>query len=72
MIVYINDKEVTIFKGARIMDALLAFSKEAFEQVRAGNWIVTDQFGFRTEPDGPLSEGQHLTLKPQNSPTTHE
>jgi hypothetical protein len=62
MKVYIDNKEVHIFSGARIRDALLAFSPHMLRMVLAGNLSVSDRFGNPTEVDGPLIDGQRLTL----------
>jgi hypothetical protein len=63
MKVSINDKEISIFAGARIQDAVLAYSPRSLRMVAAGTLSVFDRFGNRTDPDGPLIEGQRLTLK---------
>jgi hypothetical protein len=63
MKVYINDKEVHIFSGACIRDALLAHSPRSIKLVATGKLSVFDRFGNRTEIDGPLIDGQRLTLK---------
>ena len=63
MKVTINDTEISIFQGARIRDALLAYSPRSLRMVIAGTLSVIDRFGNLTEPDGPITEGQQLTLK---------
>jgi hypothetical protein len=63
MKVYINNKEISIFKGARIQDAVLAYSPRLLRMVANGVVSVFDRLGNLTEPDGPLIEGQRLTLK---------
>jgi hypothetical protein len=63
MIVYINNTEINIFKGARIRDAILAYSLHTLKMVQTGKLSIFDRFGNLTEPDGPLIEGQRLTLK---------
>jgi hypothetical protein len=63
MKVYINAKEISIFKGARIQDAVLTYSTRSHRMVITGTLSVFDRFGNRTEPDGPLIEEQRLTLK---------
>ncbi len=63
MKVYINTKEISIFQGARIQDAVHAYSPRSLRMVITGTLSVFDRFGNRTEPDGPLIEGQRLTLK---------
>jgi len=63
MIVCINDKEITIFKGARLADAVLSYSKHSYKMVKSGYLAIFDRFGFLTEADGPALEGQHFFLK---------
>ena len=63
MKVYINNKEISIFKGARIQDAVLVYSPRSLRMVTTGTLSVFDRFGNRTGLDGPLIEGQRLTLK---------
>ena len=63
MKIYINNKELRVFQGARIRDAILACSPRLLHLVLAGKLAVHDRFGNRTELDGPLIEGQRLTLK---------
>jgi hypothetical protein len=68
MKVYINNKEMRIFKGACIQDALLAYSPRLIKMVLSGKLSVFDRFGNLTELDGPLVEGQKLKLKRTNQP----
>jgi hypothetical protein len=66
MKVYINEKEISVFTGARIQDAVLAYSPRSHRMVTVGILSVFDRFGNLTEPDGPLIEGQRFTLKITN------
>jgi hypothetical protein len=63
MIVFINEKKTSVFKGATLADAVLTYSKKNFKKVRDGSLGIFDRFGFLTEPDGPAMEGQHYFLK---------
>ncbi|MBK7212346.1 MAG: hypothetical protein IPH88_03400 [Bacteroidales bacterium] len=60
MLVYLDQKEIQVFRGARLMDALLAFSPKLFDKVVNGDCLILDRFGNITELDGPLREGQKL------------
>lgn len=62
MKVYIDNHLVTIADGARVKDAVLAFSKDSYRSLLAGRISVVDSFGNLTGPDGPASENQHFTL----------
>ena len=63
MIVFINDKELEIFMGARVQDAILAYSQKSFNLVQQGKMAIFDRFGNLTDLDGSLTNGQRLTLK---------
>jgi hypothetical protein len=66
--VYINNKEISVFTGARIQDAVLAYSPRSHRMVAVGTLSVFDRFGNQTEPDGPLIEGQRFSLKRTKQP----
>jgi len=61
--VFLNNKEITIFKGAVIKDIVLAYSKTSYKRLGSRYLSVYDRFGFQTEEDGPVSEGQQFYLK---------
>jgi len=63
MQVFINNREIEIFRGARVIDAILQYSKHAHNLVKIGQTLVFDRFGNITESDGELTEGQILFLK---------
>jgi hypothetical protein len=60
--VYINKREVTIFEGAHVADAVLRFSLSSYTKFLKGELRIIDSFGNHTEPDGPLTDGQDLRL----------
>jgi hypothetical protein len=63
MKVYLNEKEIIIFSGATLGDIVLAYSEHSYKMLKSGNLGIFDRFGFLTEPDGPIVEGQHFFLK---------
>jgi hypothetical protein len=63
MVVFINNKEISIFKGATLRDVVIAYSKQSYKKVLNGSLGIYDRFGFLTESDGPANEGQHFYLK---------
>lgn len=67
MRVYINQKEIEIFAGACIQDAILAFDKTAWKLFLRGRLCVYDHYGNSMEPDGALTVDQSLTLKPTHA-----
>ena len=67
MKVYVNDKEITVFNGAKVVDAI-----RAYYTLNKTKWpcplpIVTDGYGNIVAPDGELSEGNHLYIKTKNN-----
>jgi hypothetical protein len=63
MVVYLNGKEVPIFRGATILDVVRAYSLISSKRLGSGYLAVYDRFGYRTEPDGPAMEGGHYFLR---------
>jgi hypothetical protein len=63
MIIYINKYKVEVFTGARVKDAVLAYSRKSYTMMLKEKLLAFDRFGNQTDADGPLIEGQKLTLK---------
>jgi hypothetical protein len=63
MNIFINNHKITIFNGAAAGDAVLAYSERSYKQVLHGNLVIVDIHGNKTEPDGPVIEGQSFFLK---------
>ncbi len=63
MKIVINNREVVIFSGATVADAVRAYSSRSSKLLENGKFRVFDQFGNQTEVDGELTEGQKLFLK---------
>ncbi len=63
MIVFLNDRQVEIFEGARVKDAVLKFAKEKYRSSLSGETIVTDKYDNPVDPDGELSDDQRLYLQ---------
>jgi sulfur carrier protein ThiS len=60
MVIKMNDKEVEIFSGARVRDALLKYSKDAYGSARSGEIVVVDKNRNPVDLDGELISGQRL------------
>jgi hypothetical protein len=71
MKVYVNQKEVQVFDGATIKDAVLAYDKKAHEFLLNGKLAVHDRFGNLMENDGELTAEQLLTIEPTHSDEIH-
>jgi hypothetical protein len=67
MKIYINLKEIDIFSGACIKDAVLSYDKTAWQLLLKGKLAAVDRYGNRIESDGSLSDGQVITLIPIHS-----
>lgn len=68
MRIFINRKEITIFAGARVIDAVRAYSARSAKMLLNGTLSAFDRFGNLTEPDGELRDGQTLNLRKPNQP----
>ena len=69
MKIFVNDTEVTLFHGAKVVDAI-----RAYYTLQKMKWpyplpIVTDGYGNSVAPDGELSEGNHLYIQTKNNRT---
>jgi len=63
MKVIINNQEIALFNGARVCDAVLAYSEKAYKLLKEEKIFVTDSFGNLIAADGSLSEGQVIIIK---------
>lgn len=68
MKVFVNRKEIAIFTGARVIDALRNYSLRSAGLVVKGIYTVYDRYGNITEPDGRLTDGQILTIRKTKKP----
>lgn len=60
MRVWVNDKEIDVFEGATVKDALMTFSMDVYLAVEKGERQVTDKNGNGLGLNGELSEGSTL------------
>jgi hypothetical protein len=63
MKVTLNNTEITVFKGATLNDLVLLYSKRSYKMLLNNKLCIYDRFGNRTEPDGPVYDGQVFFLK---------
>ena len=63
MKVFINNKKIEIFTGARVKDALLKYSKKDYHLVLKGERAVVDTKGNEISLDGEVSEGEIFFIK---------
>ncbi|NLZ95822.1 MAG: hypothetical protein GX921_08375, partial [Bacteroidales bacterium] len=69
MKIFINDKEVTVFHGAKVLDVIRAYYLQEGKRVPSKLPIITDGYGNSVAEDGELSEGSHLYIKTKNNRT---
>lgn len=63
MIVYLNEKKIETFAGARVKDALLKYSKEKYRDALSDKIRVTDIYDNTVHLEGELSDDQRLYLQ---------
>ena len=63
MTLFVNEKEIILFDGATVSDALRKYNDSAVNKVKKGNAEVLDAYGNKVELSGALSEGSRLFLR---------
>ena len=63
MEVFINHTSIKIFKGARLSDAVLKYSKESHKLLMNHQIWLEDERGNSMDADGRLWEGIQLFIK---------
>jgi len=63
MKIIINKHEIELFKGATINDLVLKYSVRSYKMFIKNKLCIYDRFGNKTEPDGPVYDGQIFFLK---------
>ncbi len=61
MKIFVNDEEITIYHGAKVLDVMRAYYVQHGQKLPSQLPIVTDGYGNSIAPDGELSEGSHLS-----------
>jgi hypothetical protein len=61
--VYINSKELQIFEGARLQDAVLLYSKDEYQRLLREEIELLDCRGNGMDIDGQLWDGASLLIK---------
>jgi hypothetical protein len=60
MKVFVNDKEITLFEGAKVKDAVLSFDKRIIREI--SQYEILDKYGNHTDIDGALQEKSMLYI----------
>ena len=63
MKVFVNNEEITIHHGARVLDVIRAYYAQHNKKLPCKLPIACDVYGNSIAPDGELSEGNHLYIK---------
>ncbi|MDR1581761.1 MAG: hypothetical protein LBS55_00635 [Prevotellaceae bacterium] len=61
MKVFVNDREITLFEGAKVRDAVLSFDKRILHEISL--YEILDKYGNQTDIDGALQDGNKLFIK---------
>ncbi|MDR1595041.1 MAG: hypothetical protein LBS43_11250 [Prevotellaceae bacterium] len=60
MKVFVNNKEIILFEGAKVKDAVLSFDKKILREISL--YEILDKYGNQTGIDGALQEGNVLFI----------
>jgi len=63
MQIKVNDKEVEIFAGACVKDAVLKYSRAAWKQIQDRTMAIFDRYGHEVAADGELSGGEEIFVR---------
>ena len=63
MKIFVNNEEITIFYGAKVLDVIRAYYAQHDKKFPTKLPLVTDGYGNSVALDGELSEGNHLFMK---------
>lgn len=63
MKIFVNDKQVTVFNGAKVVDAIRAYYMLGDKKTSPKIPIITDGYGNTVALDGAISNGNHLYIK---------
>ncbi|MHC1729874.1 MAG: hypothetical protein AB9866_28380 [Syntrophobacteraceae bacterium] len=62
--VFVNDVKISLFRGAKVKHALIAYDQNVYTAALAGNLRVLDGNGFILGLDGGLTQGARIIVKP--------
>jgi hypothetical protein len=67
IVVFVNDKSVTIYRGMQVKHALIAYDQSLYEACTSGEVSVEDEHGFRVGLEGALREGAKIYTRKTGS-----
>ncbi len=62
MEVFVNGKQVRIYRGMKVKHALIAYDQDLYKAACEGSARVEDENGFVLGLDGALSEGAKIFI----------
>lgn len=62
MEIWVNDKKLEVFSGARVKNALRKYSEEEYQAVLSGDKQAADAYGHPLDMDGELAQGNKITI----------
>lgn len=63
MKVFVNEKEFTLFNGAKVIDALRMYNNKAIKEIEQGLAEILDAYGNHTDLNGAIHEGSRLFFR---------
>lgn len=63
MIVFVNDKEISLFRGSRAGNAALRYCTQMGKKKEIEDLLISDAWGHTIASDSPLSEGCKIYVK---------
>ncbi len=58
--VYVNDRKITIYRGMKVKNALIAYDERLYKAALAGEVRVEDENGFAVGLEGSLADGAKI------------
>ena len=60
IVVFVNKKPVTIYRGMQVKHALISYDLSVYEACERGDVRVEDEHGFRVGLEGALHDGARI------------
>jgi hypothetical protein len=67
IVVFVNEKPVTIYRGMQVKHALISYDQSLYEACTRGDTRVEDEHGFRVGLEGALHDGARIYTKEAGS-----
>jgi hypothetical protein len=67
IVVFVNKKPVTIYRGMQVKHALIAYDQSLYEACTRGEMSVEDEDGFRVGLEGAVHDGAKIYTRKTGS-----